>query len=121
MIYLANAFSMTMIDQAVEIYHERVPLTIERIGPRDTRQILRAHPNFISAYGHDESIRWLRELLHVDVQMSRRSIKLHKGDLLIIAAAYYYNKAYKREDNHRPFFVFHIVKYGRKSSDQPAE
>ena len=84
MIYLANAFSISML--RYPLIGELHPLTIERISAFDAGRILREN-DFHSVYGHASSAWHLSRYLHVRVPVQRDPILLTEQDMLIIARA----------------------------------
>lgn len=110
MIYIVNAFSITMLDQKTERYHQKERMTVERINIGDVKRILKNNPGFVSAYGHECSARWLSKLLNTEIPVNRKCIRMRKGDAVIAASACYKTRYYKEQDNERPFFIFHLIK-----------
>lgn len=126
MIYIVNAFSITMLDRKSEKYHRKEHMTVERINVGDVKRILKNNPGFISAYGHEHSARWLSRLLNIDIPVNRRCIHILKGDAVIAASACYKTHYHKEQDNERPFFVFYLIKLvpykkGANTGEMPCE
>lgn len=110
MIYIVNAFSITMLDRKTEIYHRKEHMTVERINIADVKRILRNNPGFVSAYGHEHSAHWLSRLLNTEIKVNRKCIHLLIGDAVITASACYKTHYHKEQDNERPYFVFYLIK-----------
>ena len=84
MIYLANAFSITML--RYPLIGELHPVTIERIAAFEAGRILREN-DFRSVYGHGSTAWHLARYLHVNVPVRREAIMLTEQDTMIVARA----------------------------------
>ena len=73
--YLANAFSLQMLDLSSAISVEIVPVTMEEV----------AASGFESGVGHQDTANVLTTLLGVEVPMQRVSVRLESGDVLYVA------------------------------------
>ena len=110
MIYLTNAFSLTMLDDRADNFHVPVRVNVERIGPRDVRKILNRHPNYISTYGHIESARHLERMIGHPVKVNRRTLRLLPGDKVIVCGAVYRDREAKKDIDKVPtWWIFHLV------------
>ena len=83
MIYLCNTFSVHMMGRLF-VGNER-KFRIKRISSQEAGNILKGNA-FRSFYGHEESVTYLRRYLHINIPVSRGTVKLQKGDILLIAA-----------------------------------
>lgn len=73
--YLANAFSLQMLDLSEALSVDIVPVTMEEI----------AESGFESVIGHQDTANVLSTLLGVQVPMQRASVRLEDGDILYVA------------------------------------
>lgn len=73
--YLANAFSLQMLDLSSAISVDIVPVTMEEV----------AASGFESVVGHQDTANILTTLLGVEVPMQRVSVRLESGDTLYVA------------------------------------
>ena len=73
--YLANAFSLQMLDLSDAVSVEIVPVTKEEV----------AASGFESVVGHQDTANVLTTLLGVEVPMQRVSVRLESGDVLYVA------------------------------------
>lgn len=73
--YLANAFSLQMLDLSKENSVEVVPVTMEEV----------ARSGFESVVGHQDTANVLTTLLGVEVPMQRVSVRLESSDILYVA------------------------------------
>lgn len=76
MIYLANAFSINMVEDGGII-------EIKKIDLEQAKEIL-SNNSFISAIGHQSTADILKTLLDLDISMNRIAIKLQTDDTLIV-------------------------------------
>lgn len=76
MIYLTNAFSLSMLP-SVEGSIEYRRVTVEEV-----RKILTS--SWVSAIGHDSTATVLQELLFLEVPVNRIQVKLERGDTLVV-------------------------------------
>lgn len=110
MIYITNAFSLTMLDDRVESYHVPMHVNIQRIGPRDVRRLLDRNPDYVSTYGHINSARHLERLIGRPVRVNRRMLRMVPGDKVIVCSAIYHDRAAKKDADRAPaWWVFHLV------------
>lgn len=110
MIYLANAFSVTMLRYPhVGVKHR---LTVERISAREAGAILRGN-EFVSVFGHPETAGFLGKYLHVYVPCSRDSIQLGPEDVVIVARAAM-TREYREQRRKAPKWTFFRVKMCEK-------
>ena len=84
MIYLVNAFSISMLRYPK--IGELHPVTIERISAFDAGRILREN-EFHSVYGHRSTACHLARYLRVPIPVQRDAISLTEDDALIVARA----------------------------------
>lgn len=77
-IYLANAFSLQMLDLNEKIGVEISPITAEK-----AKKILSG--GFISAVGHNDTANVVSNILEIEIPMNRISLSLTKEDTLIVA------------------------------------
>ena len=73
--YLANAFSLQMLDLSKAISVDIVPVTKEEV----------AASGFESVVGHQDTANVLATLLGVEVPMQRVSVRLESSDILYVA------------------------------------
>lgn len=76
--YLANAFSLQMLDLNQKIGVEISPITAEK-----AKKIL--SNGFISAIGHNDTANVVSNILETEISMNRISLSLTKFDTLIVA------------------------------------
>jgi hypothetical protein len=76
MLYLANAFSLSMISK------DDVVVRIKEIDVEEAKKLIKT--KFISAVGHAATASILSELLKTEIPMNRVSIKLEESDSLIV-------------------------------------
>jgi len=76
MLYLANAFSIGMLDSANAI------IKVSEAEVEKIRSLMKN--NFTSAVGHQSTSEILSKLLNVTVPMNRSPIKIKEGDTLVI-------------------------------------
>ena len=105
MIYLANAFSVSMLRYPT--IGELHPVTIERISAFDAGRILREN-EFHSVYGHRSSANHLARYLHVYIPVQRDSIRLTEEDALIVARAAM-NRDYRSGKRKAPKWSFYRI------------
>ena len=79
-IYLANAFSISMVEP---LLRKPVTLRLERISAETVKFFL-ASQSFISAIGHVATANALSKLLGISIPASRTTITMSEGDLLIV-------------------------------------
>ena len=86
MVYLTNAFSLTMI--------QSFPVTIEinEISETEVKNIL---DKFVSAIGHESTAQLLSSKLNKEITFNRISITLTAEDILIVAQLMGPRKEYK--------------------------
>ena len=75
MLYLANAFSLQMLDTNKATTVSIKPITLDDVKTA----------GFVSAVGHPDTAMVLTNILDKDVQCNRVSIKLTPSDTLIVA------------------------------------
>jgi hypothetical protein len=80
-IYLANAFSISMVEQLLQ--RKPVTLRLERINTETVRLFLTSQ-SFISAIGHTATANALSKILGINVPANRTTITMSEGDLLIV-------------------------------------
>lgn len=80
-VYLVNAFSAGMI---VDILNDGdVTVVFKKINDiEDVKMLLKS--GFISVVGHETTAKLLGRMLDVDVPVNRISVKLKKGDIVVI-------------------------------------
>lgn len=78
MIYLANSFSLQMLNLDELNVLETTPLSLQ-----ETKELLSS--GFISAVGHQDTAAVLTTTLGIDVPMNRVNISLSTSDILIVA------------------------------------
>jgi hypothetical protein len=79
MIYLSNAFSLSMLPSSVSYSL----IKVEETSKEEVKELLSKN-QFISAVGHEGTSQFISELLGVQVTVNRSAIKLEKGDVLIV-------------------------------------
>jgi len=77
-IYLANAFSLQMLD-----LNEKIRVEISPITPEKAKTILSG--GFISVIGHQDTANVVSNILEIKIPMNRISLSLKKEDILIVA------------------------------------
>lgn len=78
MIYLANSFSLQMLNMEKVNTVVTTPLTLEEV-----KKLL--SNNFVSAVGHADTASVLSASLGINIPMNRINISLIPGDVLIVA------------------------------------
>lgn len=85
MIYVANAFSLSMVNLPEDV---ATPVNVVKLSEEyalaDIRDLLRGR-EYVSCVGHASTAAVLSGLLGMDIPMNRASIKLAPGDLLVVA------------------------------------
>jgi len=76
-IFLGNAFSLGMLQAS------QVSLKVSEVDTATVKDLLQAQ-DFQSAVGHQGTSEILNSLLGIEVPMNRISIKLNKGDVLVV-------------------------------------
>lgn len=79
MIYLVNAFSISMISQ-----FDKCKVYVRKINRETAKDILQNN-DFISAVGHEGTAKVLSSLLGIKVESNRKFIQLNHGDKAIVA------------------------------------
>ena len=105
MIYLSNAFSVSMLRYPV--IGELHPVSIERISATEAGIILQQN-RFKSVYGHRETACHLAKYLHIYVPVHRESIELTEDDVLIVAKANL-SREYRSGERRAPKWSFFRV------------
>lgn len=77
MLYLANAFSLNMLDRSL---HAPVIVPADLEAVKDSLQ----HETFTSVVGHPDTAALFAALLDVDVPCNRTSVRLQHGDILLV-------------------------------------
>jgi len=77
MLYVSNAFSLSMLQNSSET------LKVAEVDTAIVKNLLVSQP-WQSAVGHQGTVDILKILLDIDVPMNRVAIKLQKGDALIV-------------------------------------
>jgi len=80
-IYLANAFSLSMVEQLLQ--RSPVTLRLERINTETVKFFLTSQ-SFISAIGHAATANALSKILGINIPANRTTITMSEGDLLIV-------------------------------------
>jgi len=76
MVYVANAFSVGMLDgDAI--------LRVKKVSIEKAREIL-THNDFVSAVGHESTAKVMSELLQINIPFNRIQIRLNRGDRLLL-------------------------------------
>lgn len=109
MIYLTNAFSITMLDTRVDRFHTWVPMGIKRINVGTVRKILDRNPNFKSVYGHHSTVPFLETILGRHISANRISIQAKPGDEVIVAVVR--NLKSFKERRVQPYFDFYQIRF----------
>lgn len=78
MLYLANAFSLNMLDRLLLRSPVIVPLEFESV--KDSLQ----HESFTSVVGHPDTAALFSALLEIPVTCNRATVRLKRGDILIV-------------------------------------
>ena len=77
MLYVSNAFSLGMLQ------FSEVTLKVTEVSVQSVKELLQSQ-TFTSAVGHQGTADIVTSLLNVAVPMNRVSIKLQKGDTLVV-------------------------------------
>ena len=77
MLYVSNAFSLGMLQ------FSEVTLKVTEVSVQSVKELLHSQ-TFTSAIGHQGTADIVTSLLNVAVPMNRVSIKLQKGDTLVV-------------------------------------
>jgi hypothetical protein len=78
MIYIANAFSLSMIEGE----DKEVVLRIKEVSKEEVKEIIKE--GFVSAVGHQSTAQILSELLDIPIPFNRIQIKLMPNDIIIV-------------------------------------
>ncbi len=78
MIYIANAFSLNMLDLAVSHELQIAPMTVQEVAEQ------LADYEVISVVGHADTAAAFSDVLGIDVPMNRASLEVKKGDVLLV-------------------------------------
>jgi len=78
MVILSNAFSISMLPEFP------VNLEIRKISVEDVKTLL-LQDGYLSAVGHEDLVKRIRELLGIPIQVNRVSVKLDRADTLVVA------------------------------------
>ena len=106
MIYLGNAFSISMLRYPrIGVPHD---IRIERISAMEAGKTLRNN-HFFSVYGHRDTACHLAKYLHVYIPVRRESIELKAGDVLIVAKANVRREDYQVNRKLGPKWSFYRV------------
>lgn len=108
MIYLANAFSVSMLRYPEPGCVRSV--TIERIPAFTAGEFLRTH-KYHSVYGHGSTAWHLERYLRIRVPVRREAITLEEGDTLIVARAGM-DRAYRSGERKAPKWAFFRILIG---------
>lgn len=84
MIYLCNAYSLHMLRYMPCGTSCRTEIT--HLSAFEAGELLRTHP-FESFFGHRWTAHHLAKYLQVEIPVSRGTIKLEEGDILLVASA----------------------------------
>jgi hypothetical protein len=79
MIYIGNAFSLSMLDPSRDEYG----IYVTRLTIEDVIDLLENNV-FESVVGHQSTADVLTQLLGIDIEMNRKMLKLTRGDTLIV-------------------------------------
>lgn len=79
-VFIANAFSLQMVDVTTSHQIETWPMTIGAV-----RELDRDHVQITSAIGHPDTARVVSDMLGFEVPAQRINISLRPGDLLVVA------------------------------------
>ena len=117
MIYLCNTFSVHMIPSLY--VGEMRDVSIRRISSIEAGNVLQNNA-YRSFFGHDVSAYHLGRYLHTTIPVSRGTVVLQEGDVLIVAAI---TSKRRREAGYKsiPGWVFYEVKLGEKYEDEESE
>ena len=117
MIYLCNTFSVHMIPRLY--VGEMRDVSIRRISSIEAGSILKGNA-YRSFFGHDVSAWHLGRYLHTSIPVSRGTVVLQEGDVLIVAAI---TSKRRREAGYKgvPGWDFYEVKLGEKYEDETSE
>jgi hypothetical protein len=77
MLYITNAFSLSMIQQKETI------IKVKEVSKEEVKRIIQKE-GFISAVGHQSTAQILSELLDIPIPFNRIQIKLNPGDIIIV-------------------------------------
>lgn len=110
MIYLVNAFSITMLDSRLDRFRRWVPMGVRRISVNHVRSILDDHPDFKSVYGHRSTAQYLSAILGHPIKTNRTMIQAKPGDEVIVAVVRNL-KSFKEHRAEKPFFDFYQIRY----------
>lgn len=85
-LYLANAFSLSMIAKFISEFYYTL-LYIEELTLEKVKGIIARHKEMgtlVSAIGHESTAKVLSELLETEIPANRIAVSLNKGDGLIV-------------------------------------
>jgi Domain of unknown function (DUF1874). len=75
-IYLANAFSLSMLP------FKSATIKVKEVSVEEVKQLLTKH--YVSAVGHESTAQLLSQLLSINVPVNRTAITLKPRDVLIV-------------------------------------
>ena len=78
MVYIANAFALSMID----IEEKETILRVKELSKEEVKAILKE--GFVSAIGHQSTAEILSQLLDIPIPFNRVQIKITPNDKLIV-------------------------------------
>jgi hypothetical protein len=78
MIYVSNAFSLSMLS-SFPTY-----LRVREVSLEDVKKLLSCESNFVSAVGHQATADLLTKLLNIQIPFNRVQISLNSNDILIV-------------------------------------
>jgi hypothetical protein len=76
-VYIANAFSLNMLDEKEALIY------VKEITLDEVKNILNEN-DFVSAIGHQSTSQVLSQILGINIEMNRIQIKLQENDEIII-------------------------------------
>ena len=79
-IYVANSFSLNMLDFSDS---KIKTVVVEEIDTETVKELLK-NSDFISAIGHEATAKVISQKLGINVEANRVQIKMNRGDVLIV-------------------------------------
>lgn len=81
MLYISNAFSLNMV---ADMIGDGIEINIKPLTIGEVKKILSAN-KFRSIVGHEDTANILTNLLDIRIDFNRATVKMEKGDILIVA------------------------------------
>ena len=80
--YVGNAFSLSMLELNE---NESAKINVVRISEQSAKFFVEQNKNFVSYVGHESTAEFLSERLGIRIPANRVSVKLKRGDIVLVA------------------------------------